>query len=302
MTQHDSYQPKVYKPGACEKFPSNHLFYNTHQEQKHNGKISPHQCYTQPTKGWSNSPHSLSKWWKSRKVDEEWGRGKHTGKESLVGEVGMLAQAPSEHWMWVALLINGNWHKHTASSRYIQWPLGIQAIRLSQKLQTLCCKASGPGKGFWQKRLLFVWYVLSSTYVTSLTTLSGGSSKYRSPQEFYPHLHWLLNNAQGGGKPCICQYCDPSRSQEQINEIFYLPPGKESTKHPRSPNKHKNTRKLKGPKGVTSKRGLIINRNSITTGPLTTLGCGLENHKIIGYKRSHPFRWWPYPALHAHFY
>ena len=167
--------------------------------------------------------------------------------------------------------------------------MGIQDIRLSQKLQTLCCGASGTERKTSQKGFLSIWYVFSSTYATLLTTLLGGH-KYRSPQEFYPHLHWLLNNARGGEEPCICQYCDPSRTQKEINKIFYLPPSKESTKHPQSPNKHQQTRKLRGPKGVTSKRGLIINRNSIMTGPLTTLGRGLENHKIIGYKKSHPFR------------
>ena len=128
-----------------------------------------------------------------------------------------------------------------------------------------------------------------STCGTSLTTLSGRDKAYRSPQEFYPHLHWLLNSARGDEEPCICQYCS-GRSQKAINKIFYLPPCKEGTKHTKSPNKHRQTRRLKGPKGVTSKRGLIINRNSIMTGPLATLGHGSMNYKTIGYRRSHPFQ------------
>jgi len=135
--------------------------------------------------------------------------------------------------------------------------------------------------------------------ITLLTNLSGRHKAYRSPQEFYPHLHWLLSSAQGGEEPCICKYCS-GRSQKEINKIFPLPPCKEGTKHPKSPNKHQQTRRLKGPRGVTSKRGLTINRNSITTGPLATLGHGSGSCKTIGYRRSHPFWWWLPPSLHTH--
>jgi len=119
--------------------------------------------------------------------------------------------------------------------------------------------------------------------------LCGGHHKYRSPQEFYPHVHWLLDNARGARTQCICQYCDPSRSQEEINKIFPLPPSKESVKQSRGMKSQKQTRKVKGPKGVTSKRGLQVNRNSITTGPLVTLGHDWRGYKVIGHERSHPF-------------
>jgi len=135
-----------------------------------------------------------------------------------------------------------------------------------------------------------VWSLFFYTCYLTDNFFLGGGHKYRSPQEFYPHMHWLLDNTQGVRNPCICQYCDPSRSQKQINKTFPLPPHKESAKGPRGPKKHKQTRKLQGPKGVTVKRGLIINRNSITSGPVTTLGDGWQKHKFIGYKTSHPFQ------------
>jgi len=119
--------------------------------------------------------------------------------------------------------------------------------------------------------------------------LCGGKHKYRSPSEFYPHVHWLLEKARGGQGQCICQYCDSSRPQEEINKIFPLPPSKESAKQSRRTKSQKQTKKVKGPKGVTSKRGLVVNRNSITTGPLATLGHNWQGHKVIGHKRSHPF-------------
>jgi hypothetical protein len=117
----------------------------------------------------------------------------------------------------------------------------------------------------------------------------GGKYKYRSPQEFYPHLHWLLDNARGVKHPCICQYCDQGRSQEEINQIFPLPPHKKSSQGPKGP-KNKKTKKHQGPKGVTTRRGMIFNRNSITTGPVTALRDGWQEDKFIGYKTSHPFR------------
>ncbi|KAF9788031.1 hypothetical protein BJ322DRAFT_600464 [Thelephora terrestris] len=119
--------------------------------------------------------------------------------------------------------------------------------------------------------------------------LCGGKYKYRSPQEFYPHLHWLLDNARGVKHPCICQYCDQGRSQEEINQIFPLPPHKKSSQGPKGP-KNKKTKKHQGPKGVTTRRGMILNRNSITTGPVTALRDGWQEDKFIGYKTSHPFR------------
>ncbi|KAF9790947.1 hypothetical protein BJ322DRAFT_1216507 [Thelephora terrestris] len=119
--------------------------------------------------------------------------------------------------------------------------------------------------------------------------LYGGKHNYRSPQEFYPHLHWLLENAQGTKKPCICQYCDHDRSQEEINEIFPLPPHKKSSQGSRGPRNNK-TKKKQGPRGVTTRRGMIFNRNSITTGPVTALRNGWREDKFVGYRTSHPFR------------
>jgi len=119
--------------------------------------------------------------------------------------------------------------------------------------------------------------------------LSGGAHKYRSPLEFYPHLHWLCNIAQGVKDQCICQYCDHSRSQEEINKIFYLPPQKESTKGPRGTGKIKQPRRSQGLKGVTVQRGYVINRNSITSGPVMSLESGRQEQKLIGHKTNRPF-------------
>jgi len=119
--------------------------------------------------------------------------------------------------------------------------------------------------------------------------LYGGKHKYRSPQEFYPHLHWLLNNARGVKEPCKCQYCDNTRSQEEINDIFPPPPHKKSSQGPRGP-RNKETKKHRGPKGVTTRRGMVFNRNSLTTGPVTALRDSWQEDKCIGYKTSHPFR------------
>lgn len=116
---------------------------------------------------------------------------------------------------------------------------------------------------------------------------SGGSKRYRSPQEFYPHMHWLLNNTRG---ECICKHCDHTRSQKEIDKIFHLPPHKESPKGPIGPKKHKRTKKPKAPRGVTSQREMVINRNSITTGTVSTLQHDRQEQRIIGFRRSHPFK------------
>ena len=136
-----------------------------------------------------------------------------------------------------------------------------------------------------------MWYVcffLSCVQPCS-PFLLGGDHTYRSPHEFFPHMLWLLNRAQGIDDKCICKYCDHSRTQKKINEIFPLPPCKEGPKGPRGVKKHQKTRKLQGPKGVTSQRGMVMHRNSITTGPVTTLGYDRQRLKIIGFKTSHPF-------------
>lgn len=121
--------------------------------------------------------------------------------------------------------------------------------------------------------------------------LCGGEHKFRSPQEFYPHLHWLLDNARGVKKPCLCQYCS-GETQDHVNKIFPLPPHRESPPGPKGPknNNKKAPIKLRQPKGVTTKRGLIYNRNSITTGPVTSLRGNWQEDKFLGYKTSHPFR------------
>lgn len=199
--------------------------------------------------------------------------------------------------MSVSSLLNGTYHKLTTSHRYFQQPLALQALRLSKRLQAICCGT--PFKRRWssKERLLFVWCVLFSPTCVPNWLLLGGQHKYRSPQEFYPHLHWLYRSAQGVKGPCICQYCDHSKSQEEINKIFYLPPHRESTKGPRGLKKVKQTRKLRGPKGATTQRAIVKNRNSITTGPVTSLGGSRkENCKLIGYSTSHPFTW-QFPVL-----
>ena len=128
-------------------------------------------------------------------------------------------------------------------------------------------------------------------YIQCITDIfySGGKHKYRSPQEFYPHLHWLLDNARGVRKPCICQYCDHTRSQEEINNIFPLPPHKKSSQGPRG-TRNKKVKKHQCPKGVTTRRGMVFIRNSIITGPVTSLRDNWQEDKSIGYRLSHPFQ------------
>jgi len=120
---------------------------------------------------------------------------------------------------------------------------------------------------------------------------SGGAQRYRSPQEFFPHMLWMLNTTQQINGKCICKYCDKSRSQKEIDEIYPLPPHKEYTGGPPGPKKHNKTqRRQQGTKGVTIKRALFINRNSITTGPLATPGPSRPGQKTIGFETSYPFR------------
>ena len=149
-----------------------------------------------------------------------------------------------------------------------------------------------PPQGDNQRKDYYLFGMFYPPLLYSLTDIfcPGGEHKYRSPQEFYPHLHWLYNNARGVKDPCICQYCDNSRSQEEINKIFYLPPHKESAKGPRGLKKNKQKGKPHGPKGVTIRRAYVVNRNSITSGPVISTESGRQEQKLIGYKTSHPFR------------
>ena len=136
-----------------------------------------------------------------------------------------------------------------------------------------------------------MWYVLSSPLLCNVTDylFPGGHKKYRSPEEFFPHLLWLLNKAQGINGECICQYCS-NNNQTQINKIFPLPPRKEYPKGPRGAKKHKKTRRPQGPRGVTYRRVLVQNRNSITTRPATTLEYQMCGQRTIGYGIIHPFQ------------
>ena len=290
MTQHDSCWPRVYKPGVCENSPEITCFTTlikntntmegpplhinvTHNPQE-NRAILHIDC---------QSDGKVERWMKDREEARE------EAKNVWLGKLGCLLKIHGRiKCQWPHSSVETNTNMPLPPDTFNDpWAYRVSDFPENYKLFAAERQAQGenpPRKDYYLCGMSF-----PSTYGTSLTTLSGGHSDYRSPLEFYPHLHWLLNNAQGVEKPCICQYCDPSRSQKEINKIFYLPPCREATKHPRSANKHQKARKLKGPKGVTSKRGLIFNRNSIMTGPLTTLGHSSENHKIIGYKSSHPF-------------
>jgi hypothetical protein len=117
----------------------------------------------------------------------------------------------------------------------------------------------------------------------------GGKKDYRSPVEFYPHLHWLLNSAQGINNPCICKCCGTKTKHKVIKKTFPLPPCKgRPTKESRGPKKSRQTRKLKKPRGFTGLKVITKNRNSYTTGPMITQGQG--GQKVIGHTTSHPFR------------
>ena len=134
-------------------------------------------------------------------------------------------------------------------------------------------------------------FSLSSKHNITDCFFSGGAQRYRSPQEFFPHMLWMLNTTQQINGKCICKYCDKSRSQKEIDEIYPLPPHKGYPKGPAGPKKHKNTRRRQqGPRGVTIQRTLVQIRNSITTGPLATSGPSRPGQKNIGFGTSHPFR------------
>jgi len=134
-----------------------------------------------------------------------------------------------------------------------------------------------------------MWYVLFFFLPHDITEyfLLGGPHKYRSPEEFFPHMLWLLNHDQGTYVECICQYCDGKKTQKQINEIFPLPPRKEYPTGPRGP-KQKKTGGTQDPKGITYRRVLVQNRNSITTRPATALE--YHGQRIIGHGTIHPFQ------------
>ena len=170
---------------------------------------------------------------------------------------------------------NNPW-KYTISD----FPEGYQLFSVEREIR----RKGGPRKDHY---LCGVFFFIPS--ICSLTDgfFSGGKNKYRSPQEFYPHLHWLFDNARGVHNPCICQYCDPQKSQVEINERFPLPPNKPSTSSPKGPSNPKRKGKSQRQRGVTFKRGLTQIRNSITTGPVISPRDSREQ-KVIGYGTIRP--------------
>ena len=141
-----------------------------------------------------------------------------------------------------------------------------------------------PRKDCYLCGMLFIYFFLPCGITDCI--FSGGHRKFRSPEEFFPHMLWLLNKAQGIDGDCICQYCG-DKTQTEINKIFPLPPRKEYPKGPKGPKRCKKTRRPQGPRGVTYQRVLIQNRNSIMTRPATTLE--MDGQRNIGYGIIHPF-------------
>ncbi|GBE81099.1 hypothetical protein BKA93DRAFT_820783 [Sparassis latifolia] len=46
---------------------------------------------------------------------------------------------------------------------------------------------------------------------------------FRSPEEFTPHLKWLMRGSpmKDGRRDCHCKYCDPSRTQTEISRELH---------------------------------------------------------------------------------
>ncbi|KAH9949563.1 hypothetical protein B0H21DRAFT_836599 [Amylocystis lapponica] len=71
---------------------------------------------------------------------------------------------------------------------------------------------------------------------------------FRSPNEFMPHLHWLMKGAplKRGGRPdCQCQYCS-AKTQKEVNEIYF--PGHDGRKDKDGDGDGRGKRPRRGPK------------------------------------------------------
>jgi hypothetical protein len=91
----------------------------------------------------------------------------------------------------------------------------------------------------WPSRPLSYWYVHPLMSIASGFKFPPGSktvSAFRSPQEFFLHVRWLMMGAEEdseGYPACECKYCGVNRSQREIDQEFQLP-GRKGSHHKNS--------------------------------------------------------------------
>ncbi|GAA6011911.1 hypothetical protein JCM10207_003427 [Rhodosporidiobolus poonsookiae] len=61
---------------------------------------------------------------------------------------------------------------------------------------------------------------------------SPATLKFRTPNEFAPHLYWLLTHGKNDGLRCQCKYCGGVKLQADVNRIVGLPDGRGSSSTP----------------------------------------------------------------------
>jgi hypothetical protein len=100
---------------------------------------------------------------------------------------------------------------------------GHWSLRAFPKGYTVWCHTKGTVDDIGNARPDWYIYGKHNSHVIiyimiNLMHHTGGRSVFRSPEEFAPHLIWLMT---GRKTPCICQYCDRSRSQKTITALLY---------------------------------------------------------------------------------
>ncbi|GAA5898933.1 hypothetical protein JCM8208_005431 [Rhodotorula glutinis] len=72
--------------------------------------------------------------------------------------------------------------------------------------------------------------VTSSNHARQDTYIFGSAAthKFRTVNEFVPHLYWLLSHGPGDGLRCECKYCT-KKSQSDVNRIVGLTDGRSSS-------------------------------------------------------------------------
>jgi hypothetical protein len=73
---------------------------------------------------------------------------------------------------------------------------------------------------------------LETLGLTVRTAGSSATAKFRTINEFAPHLHWLLSNGPGSPTTCLCKYCT-GRLQGQVNSVLGLESGHSTPRAPR---------------------------------------------------------------------
>lgn len=86
----------------------------------------------------------------------------------------------------------------------------------------------------------------------------GRSKKYRSPQEFFPHLLWLVTDREGNASNCSCKLCFPEKrgiveGNDDDDTIEIAPPVNREEKPPTN---------LRAPEPVRSEKGTVAKGTS----------------------------------------